>query len=88
MKRGYVVEVRRVVVRGSLERGTTPVFTYARDSAHPVYPTRNAAKIAAMLRIDPSLKGLSEELVIRQFNAWARNNKTNRVVREPIEASR
>ena len=77
-----MVERRRVVTRGSLERGTAPTYTWEREPGQPEYPTRLAAKATFMRALSPGLnQGQPDAFVARHFDQMARNERTYRVVR-------
>jgi hypothetical protein len=68
-----------VVTRGSLDRGTEPVFAYRREPSYGTFETRNAAKIAVMVSLSRELEGAPESFVLLHWRQMARNLRWFRV---------
>jgi len=60
-RRPWVVERRKVLKRGSLEKGTEPTYHYVPAPELGSFRSRKAGQIYLARHLDPSLKNASDE---------------------------
>lgn len=87
----WCIQSRQTVTRQNAQDGTgTTTYRWVLYPINPsdrtTYPTAQAARCAAMLMIDPQLKGQAPKYLMRHWRAMKRNLGWLRVVRTPPSA--
>ncbi len=78
----YIVAVRRLIKRGSLEKGTAPVIGFEAEPRYGEHVNPTDAKRAFIEEFDPRFKGAPDRLIDGEWHAVSGNMQMAKLVRK------